>query len=321
MLEEKIFIEVNGTQQGMFLQSKQTENPVLLFLHGGPGSPEIAFTQDYPTGLEEIFTVCWWEQRGSGLSYQKDTTKEKMTIEQMIADTLVVTDYLRKRFAKEKIYLIGHSWGTLLGTMTAQRRPDLFHAYIGIGQMANQLESERLAYSYMLDEYRKNKHQKMIKKLEKFSIDQGGEVSTAYISARSAGMMKLGVGFMRNCRSSMKIGSMLMRFKGYTLREKVQFMRGNSFALNCLWDEIMTIDLAKEVPELAIPVYILHGRFDYQVSYALAQKYAQKLKAPMVGFYTFNHSAHSPCFEEAEKMCKILREAVLQNRITLADPL
>ena len=187
--------------------------------------------------------------------------------------------------------------------------------------MSHQLESERLAYSYMLDEYRKNKHQKMIKKLEKFSIDQGGEVSTAYISARSAGMMKLGVGFMRNCRSSMKIGSMLMRFKGYTLREKVQFMRGNSFALNCLWDEIMTIDLAKEVPELAIPVYILHGRFDYQVSYALAQKYAQKLKAPMVGFYTFNHSAHSPCFEEAEKMCKILREDVLQNRITLADPL
>lgn len=73
----KIFIEVNGTQQGMFSQSKQTENPVLLFLHGGPGSPEIAFTQDYPTGLEEIFTVCWWEQRGSGISYQKDTTKEK----------------------------------------------------------------------------------------------------------------------------------------------------------------------------------------------------------------------------------------------------
>lgn len=201
-----------------------------------------------------------------------------MTIEQMIADTLVVTDYLRERFSREKIYLIGHSWGTLLGMLTAQRRPELFQAYIGIGQMSHQLESERLAYSYMLDEYRKNKHQKMIKKLEKFSIDQGGEVSTAYISARSAGMMKLGVGFMRNCRSSMKIGSMLMRFKGYTLREKVQFMRGNSFALNCLWDEIMTIDLAKEVPELAIPVYILHGRFDYQVSYALAQNTLRSLK-------------------------------------------
>ena len=321
MLTEKIFIEVNGSQQGMFLQSKQTENPVLLFLHGGPGSPEISFSQDHPTELEELFTICWWEQRGSGISYKKNTPKEKMTIKQMIADTLVVTDYLRKRFAKKKIFLIGHSWGTLLGTLTVQIRPELFHAYIGIGQMTNQLESERLAYTYMLKEFRENKNQKMIKKLEKFPVDQGGEVSNAYLSARSAGMMKLGIGFMHNCRSSMEIGSMLMRFKGYTLKEKIQFMRGNSFALTCLWDEIMTIDLAKEVPELSIPVYILHGSFDYQVSYTLAKKYAQKLKAPIVGFYTFNHSAHSPCFEEVEKMCNILQEDVLQNQITLADDL
>lgn len=317
-LDEKIFIEVNDSQQGMFLQSHNTENPVLLFLHGGPGSPEFAFTQENPTGLEELFTVCWWEQRGSGISYQKNSPREKMTIEQMIADTIVVTNYLRERFAKEKIYVIGHSWGTLLGMKTVQRKPELFHAYIGIGQLSNQLESERLAYIHMLNEFRKNNDHKMVRKLEKFPIDQG-EVSTDYLSVRGTGMMKLGIGVMRHCRSMLDIGGMLLRFKGYSLRDKMNFMRGNSFALDCLWRDVLLIDLAKEIPVLNIPIYILHGQFDYQVSYQLAKEFSQIIKAPLVGFYTFENSAHSPCFEEAEKMCKILQDDVLQYQTNLAD--
>lgn len=113
-LSEKKYIKVNGLRQGMILQSKNTENPVLLFLHGGPGSPEIAFNQEHPSGLENLFTVCWWEQRGSGISYCRNIPKETMTLEQMIADTIVVANYLRKRFRKNKIYIMGHSWGSVL---------------------------------------------------------------------------------------------------------------------------------------------------------------------------------------------------------------
>lgn len=320
-LDEKIFIEVNGDQQGMFLQSVDTDNPVLLFLHGGPGSPEFAFTQEKPTGLEDLFTVCWWEQRGSGISYKKNISRETMTIEQMIADTLVVTDYLRDRFKKDKIYIIGHSWGTLLGTLTVQRKPELFHAYIGIGQLSNQLESERLAYTYMLNEFRQKGEQRMVRKMEKFPIDQGADVTNTYLSVRSAGMMKLGVGVMHDCRSMLNIGGMLLRFKGYSLKEKIKFMQGNSFALECLWDDILKIDLIKEIPELDIPIYILHGKYDYQVSYTLAKEFSQSIKAPLVSFYTFEKSAHSPCFEEPEKMYRILREDILQKRSELADKL
>ena len=97
-LNEKIRVEINDMKQGMFLQSEDTDNPVLLFLHGGPGSPEIAFTQKHPTGLEKIFTVCWWEQRGSGISYNRSIPKEMMTIDQMISDTVAVVNYLRRRF-------------------------------------------------------------------------------------------------------------------------------------------------------------------------------------------------------------------------------
>ncbi|WP_303871859.1 alpha/beta fold hydrolase [Acetobacterium wieringae] len=100
-MTEKVFVEINGSKQGMFLQTENTENPVLLYLHGGPGGPEMAFAEKYQMGLNKQFTVCWWEQRGSGLSYHRNMTPEEMTIEQMVSDTIAVTNYLRKRFGKE----------------------------------------------------------------------------------------------------------------------------------------------------------------------------------------------------------------------------
>ena len=153
-LSEKIFVEINGTAQGMFIQSKDVRNPVLLFLHGGPGMPEYWLTQRYPTGLEEDFTVVWWEQRGAGLSYRADLPADTMTAEQFVADTLAVSRYLIERFDQEKIYLMGHSWGSYIGIQAAAQSPELYHAYIGVGQMAHQIESEQLAYAYALEQYR-----------------------------------------------------------------------------------------------------------------------------------------------------------------------
>lgn len=164
-MTKKIYVEINGRMQGMFLQTKNIQNPVLLFLHGGPGSPEFAFSEKYPAKLDQIFTVCWWEQRGCGLSYSRSIRQDEISIEQMVSDTITVSEYLRKRFKKEKIYVMGHSWGTLLGILTIQKSPELFYAYMGIGQVADQDRSERIAYSYMLDSFRKAGNKKMVKKL------------------------------------------------------------------------------------------------------------------------------------------------------------
>jgi pimeloyl-ACP methyl ester carboxylesterase len=318
-MNEKIFVEINGMKQGMFLQSENIENPVLLFLHGGAGSPEIAFTEQYPTGFEKIFTVCWWEQRGSGMSYSHKITQQEMTIEQMISDTIAVVYYLRERFNKEKVYVMGHSWGSLLGVLTVQQAPQLFHAYIGIGQVARQLESERLAYTFMLQEFRKANNKKMVRKLEAFPIDKGGDVSFRYLGVRSEGMMKLGIGIMHHCTSMMECVMIVLRYKGYTLNEKFNFSMGNNFSLKCLCDFVLETDLIKQVPELKVPVYVLQGKYDYQVSYTVAKEFAKMVKAPIKGFYTFENSAHSPCFEEPEKMCHILRTDVLQGKVNLSD--
>ena len=141
--------------KGMFIQSTDAARPVLLLLHGG--LPEFFLTERYPTGLENDFTVVWWEQRGAGLSYSRRIPPETMTPEQFIADTLSVTNYLRDRFSKQKIYLMAHSGGTFIGLQAAARAPDAYYAYIGVAQVVHQLRSERLAYEYMLERFRESR--------------------------------------------------------------------------------------------------------------------------------------------------------------------
>ena len=169
-ISEKLHVSINGVDQGMFIKSKDVMHPVLLFLHGGPGMPEYFLTQSYPTGLEEDFTVVWWDQRGAGLSYNAGIPPETMTVEQLVADTLAVTNYLRNRFGQDKIYLMGHSGGSFIGILAAARAPGLYHAYIGVGQMTYQLESERLAYEYALAQFREHGNMRMVQKLERAPV-------------------------------------------------------------------------------------------------------------------------------------------------------
>ncbi|MBZ9607952.1 alpha/beta hydrolase [Clostridium estertheticum] len=153
-ISEKVYVKINGAKMGMIIKSENASNPVLLFVHGGPGMPEYPLTEAYPTGLEKYFTVVWWNQRGAGLSYSSDISAKTMTTEQFVSDTIEVTNYLRKRFGQDKIYLMGHSWGSYIAIEAAAKSYELYHAYIGVGQISNQMESEKIAYKYMLKYYK-----------------------------------------------------------------------------------------------------------------------------------------------------------------------
>src|SRR6185369_4250641 len=146
----------------MFIKSKDVRNPVLLYLHGG--MPDYFLTEKYPTGLEDYFTVVWWEQRGSGMSYSANIPPETMTLEQMISDTIELTNTLRKRFHKEKIYLMAHSGGSFIGIQAVAKAPELYYAYIGVAQISYQLESEKMAYDYMLKQFKANGDKEMVQK-------------------------------------------------------------------------------------------------------------------------------------------------------------
>ena len=318
-ISEKLWIKINGIEQGMFIKSKDSTNPVLLYLHGG--MPDYFLTQKYPTGLEDYFTVVWWEQRGSGLSWSANIPPETMTLEQMISDTKEVTNYLRKRFGQEKIYLMGHSGGTFIGIQVASRMPELYSAYIGVAQISYQLRSERLAYEYMLNKFRENGNTKMVSKLEAAPVTMTEGIPDAYRVLRDPAMHSLGIGTthdMRSVISGIFLPSLLC--PEYTLPEKVNMWRGKSRSgISILWEDILATDLSIKVPELKLPVYFFEGIYDYTCSYTEAKLYYKNLKAPIKGFYSFEHSAHSPHFEEPQRVWDIINEDILPGKTILAD--
>jgi pimeloyl-ACP methyl ester carboxylesterase len=283
--------------------------------------PDYFLTEKYPTGLEDYFTVVWWEQRGSGLSYSANIPPETLTLEQMISDTIEVTKYLRHRFGKEKIYMMAHSGGSFIGIQTVARAPELYYAYIGVAQIAYTLESEKLAYDYMLAQFKANGNTNMVRKLEAAPVTMTGGVPDAYLALRDPAMHPLGIGTMHKMNSHITgVFIASLQSREYTLNEKFRTWTAKARSgVAILWDDMLATDLREKVTKLVIPVYFLEGIYDYTCNYTLAKDYFEKIDAPVKGFYTFEESAHSPIFEEPEKVQKILREDVLLGTNKLAD--
>lgn len=323
-VSEKVFVNIGGVKQGMFIRGKNDDNPVLLFLHGGPCFPEYFLADKYPSGIEDHFTVCYWEERGSGLSYSKEVTMESMTMEQLASDTIEVTNYLRDRFDKEKIYLMAHSGGTVPAVKAAAEKPELYEAYIGIGQISWQKESEKLAYKYMLEEYQKAGNKKRVQELKAYPLLESDSYTVLFFKSllRDQAMHELGIGTMRNMHSVPK-GLFIpsLQCKAYTLKEKINFWvsKVTFISKTNLKDQVLADDLALEVQSLEVPVYFFSGAYDLTVNYDLSKKYLNQLEAPVKGFYTFDQSAHSPIFEEPEKFHLILEKDVLKGSTDLAD--
>lgn len=321
-ISEKIHVNINGVEQGMFIKGMDKSKPVLLLVHGGPGMPDYVISEENTTVLEKYFIVCYWDQRGAGLSYSSDIPVDTINAEQLVSDTIGVTNYLRNRFRQDKIYLMGYSWGSFLGIQSVAKSAELYKAYIAMSQMSNQLESERLSYEYILEQYKKAGNKSMVDKLERSPIDKKTNLPTAYWSMRDDMMHSLGVGTTHNMKSVITgIFLPVMESSEYTLKEKINLWRYKftSPSIKKLQNEEYETDLNEKVPKVEVPVYFCHGIYDHTISYDLTKKYFNKLQAPMKGFYTFNESAHSPMFEEPEKFSHILEDDVLKGTNALAD--
>jgi pimeloyl-ACP methyl ester carboxylesterase len=318
-ISQKTHVEINGAMQGMIIKSRDAAAPVLLYLHGG--MPDYFLSDCYPTGLENHFTMCWWEQRGAGLSYSPVSRAGAISVEQLISDTLELTNYLRDRFGRRAIYLMGHSGGTFIGIQAVASAPELYSAYIGVAQMSNQLKSEKLAYDYMLRRLQEEGKTRLARKLLAAPVTMTRGTPRNYLSVRDAAMHTLGVGTTRDMRSVL-IGIFLrsLQCRDYTLREKFNLWRGKaSSGVSVVWETMLSTDLSDRVPRIERPAYFLHGRHDYTCSYTVARGYFDKLSAPVKGFYTFDESAHSPLFEEPERTRTIMRTDVLAGVTGLAD--
>ncbi|MDR2083451.1 MAG: alpha/beta hydrolase [Bacteroidales bacterium] len=317
-LTEKNGLQIGHIKQGFFIRSENPDNPVILFLHGGPGSPELPMIEvsEKNNRLEKYFTVCYWDQRAAGMTYSKDIDTADITVSQFVEDTREITEYLINRFGKEKIYIMGHSWGSYLGIKVVEKYPEYYHAFIGIGQVTNQHLSEQLAYHYMMEHAKAINDKKVIKALNKYDPNAKDFPTQKYlISTRTSSMNKYGIGITHNNFSMRTFVKDLVKFKGYTLSEKVRYAKGSIFSLKHVFYYVINDNLFESSTLFEVPIYIIHGLYDYQVSYKLAKEWINFIEAPDRELYTFENSAHSPNTEEPEKFVEVVREIFEKNKI------
>jgi len=307
-------LELNGIEQFVLIRGKNLDNPVLLMVHGGPGSPQAHMNCKFNQFLEDHYLVVNWDQRGAGASYFDSINSNNLNIDIMIEDTRELSEYLIKRFNKDKIFILGHSWGSYLSMRTVHKYPQLYHAYIGIGQVSDQLKSEQISYNFVLDAAKKENNKKAIDQLEKIGFPENGIYSESKsIAVERNWVMHYGGAAWNRDRSdffSMFIIP-LLSFKEYRISDKINYLRGSIASLEVLWMSLMDRQLPDLVKSVDVPVYMLQGVHDYQTTFEQAKLYFDSLQAPEKTFIEFSNSAHLiPYNYEIDKFHTILTEQV-----------
>ncbi|MBK9270021.1 MAG: alpha/beta hydrolase [Saprospiraceae bacterium] len=315
--EDKI---INGVPQRLTIRGKNVNNPVLLKVHGGPGNSHIPFlSRLLNTDLEDLFVVCYWDQRGSGTAYSSEIPDSTITLQQIVDDGITVTNYLREQFKKEKIYIEGTSWGTTVSAFMVQKRPELFFAYVGIGQMGNQTLSEQISYDFVLQKAKEANDTISVSRLKSIGrppYKTNEEMIVAVNVERVIGRMYSPLPPPGDQEQQQSILEFLID-NGTSFESKLGlFIPGaenKSPAFELLWPTCANVNLLRDVPEWKIPVYILQGEYDHQTEFSVAKSYYDSLKAPEKQWFTFDRAGHNCIFENPQKYRMIIENDVLKR--------
>ncbi len=307
--EEKITL--GGWPQTIFIRGRDRANPVLLFLHGGPGLPEMPFSH-INAELERDFTVVHWDQRGAGKSYRPDVPPETMNTAQFASDAAELTQHLRRRFGQEKIYLAGFSWGSLVGALTVAQHPEYYRAYIGVSQLVNIPQSELLLHRAGIAQAEARGFPQVAQKLRAIGEPPyKTRKEERLVNQLTRDIQPAFPGKMT--RSRYLIASLQSPY--YSLADDWQLVRGILFSGKHLERDIGTYDLAQQVPEMDVPVWLFLGRYDTVLSGPLAESYFRKLRAPRGKHLVwFEHSDHILHLEENARFRAELRAVLAATR-------
>ena len=311
-------VSIGGIPQRLWFRGLDTHHPALLILHGGPGASEAALFRYFNGELERHFLVVNWEQRGTGRSFDPDIPPASMTIGQFLHDMDEVVELIRKRFDKEAVVLLGDSWGTALGTTYAFQHPEKVAAYVGIGQVANMPQGERLSYDLTLAEATARGHDKAVKELN--AIGPPPHTVDEMLTSRRW-VERFGGAFHGDLSTGKLIRAALSTDEA-NLIDLILFGRGNRFSLEHLWPEFSRVDLTV-YKAFKMPLFFLLGRYDRQVPAALAASYFKTIEAPCKQLIWFERSAHHPPFEQPHEFNRIMIQEVLPAATgskTCADP-
>ncbi len=305
-------IEINGIKQSILIRGSNVNNPILLYLHGGPGCSEMGLFNHFNSELEKHFIIVNWDQRGTCKSYHSlDLLNKTINLEQFIKDIKTLVEILRKKFKKKKIYLVGHSWGTIIGMIFTQRHPNLVEKYIGISQVVNMVEADDIAYSFILHNAIKTNNKKAIKDLQSVNwlIPYVGYEYLDKVKVEAKWVYYYG-GALHGEKNLLKLIKVFFRSTEYNLKDAINYNKGAKLSLEKLWKSMVKINFIKQIPELKVPVVFIQGKYDYQTPMILTRSYFDILKAPKKKIHIFNNSAHSPNYEENKKFNKIMIDLI-----------
>lgn len=297
------FIEINGCRQFLSIRSTDSDKPVLLYLHGGPGDAALPLVCKYNTSLMEYFTVAIWEQRGTGKSYYPFQNDEEVTISLILKDMHTIIEYLLNKYNQEKIYLVGHSWGSVLGLKFCLLYPEMIHEYIGCGQVVNMQKSSRIAYEYAMQGAISKEAAKVIKRLK--SID------CSYSSANWLNDLLFVTGLVVRYEGSLyghkNYNPFIKDFicsREYSLMDLIHRQKGSLQSIKHIWLELMEVNF-EGITQIPVPITFVEGRHDYHVSSVLAKEYFDTITTPK-NFYWFENSCHFPQWTENKKFTQVM---------------
>lgn len=297
-------VRIGGIDQWVSIRGADRRNPVLMYIHGGPGYVSIPMSWWFTRGLEEYFTVVQWDQRAAGKTYLlSDPAKiaPTLTPERMIADAEEMAAWARKEFGKDKIFVLGHSFGSFLGLQLAVRHPEWLYSYIGVCQLIDGPESERRGWQFAMDEAHRTGNAEAVHELEAIAPygASGRTIPIKDIYVERKWVSYYG-GVMAYRHDNSADGDLAQLSPDYGDQEINHIWDGNKFATPYLLPEVIALDLTK-TNELAVPLILFEGRHDRTVNSDVAAAWFDKVKTPEKHLVWFEHSGHMPMTEERGK--------------------
>ncbi|MGP8126139.1 MAG: alpha/beta fold hydrolase [Nitrososphaerales archaeon] len=294
--------DIGGTPQCVLIRGRSIKNPVVLFLHGGPGMPCMYLAHEFQRPLERDFVVVQWDRRGAGKTYRKDTPPRLMSVTQEVADTVELVNQIRSRLGHPKVYLVGHSYGTYLGMIVAQRFPELFHAYVGVGQLAySEKRNREVQDRWIRNQAKARGDRSLLSQLDaKVPID------------RERWLFRFG-GALRGKKSFASLLLIGLRAPEYSLMDALKVRKGVDFTSRNMKYDAIDGDLIDAVQRLDVPAYFFTGRHDYTDPFEYTEEYGQRLQAPKKEVVWFEESAHFPFLEEPGKFASEMRRVATES--------
>lgn len=291
--------KINGVEQFISIRGGKKELPLLFYLHGGPADTALPLVHKYNRALEDYYNVVVWEQRGAGKSYYKFDLSSHICIDTFVQDALKIIIQLLERFHQNKIILVGHSWGSVIGLLLCKQYPQFIHEYIGCGQVVNMRKSCKIAYDFALSHAKKSEKNKVLK----IDYTYTGEdwINDLLFVTKQVVKHK---GSLYGARNYNRFIMDFIFSKEYNIKELINRQKGSLQGIQYLWQELMNISF-EDITTFEMPITFIEGAFDYHVSSALAKEYYNSISSRKQ-FFVFDKSCHFPQWSESEKFNQII---------------